>query len=67
MTTQKEHTPLRVVPHFSRLQEWIALGKKDARYLQYATGGIGSPGHFAGALLQSLGKLPVATAIDAIV
>src|SRR5436305_13250828 len=25
MTTQKEHTPLRVVPHFSRLQEWIAL------------------------------------------
>ena len=25
MTTQKERTPLRVVPHFSRLQEWIAL------------------------------------------
>ena len=25
MTTQNEHTPLRVVPHFSRLQEWIAL------------------------------------------
>jgi tripartite-type tricarboxylate transporter receptor subunit TctC len=39
------------------LQEWIALGKKDARFLQYATGGIGSPGHFAGALLQSMGKL----------
>jgi tripartite-type tricarboxylate transporter receptor subunit TctC len=39
------------------LQEWIALGKKDSRYLQYATGGIGSPGHFAGALLQSVGKL----------
>ena len=39
------------------LQEWIALGRKDPKYLQYATGGIGSPGHFAGALLQSLGKL----------
>ncbi|MBC8117991.1 MAG: tripartite tricarboxylate transporter substrate binding protein, partial [Burkholderiaceae bacterium] len=41
----------------SNLQEWIALGKKDPRYLQYATGGVGSPGHFAGALLQSQGKL----------
>jgi tripartite-type tricarboxylate transporter receptor subunit TctC len=39
------------------LQEWIALGKKDARFLQFGTGGIGSPGHFAGALLQSMGKL----------
>ena len=39
------------------LREWIALGRKDPRYLQYATGGIGSPGHFAGALLQSVGKL----------
>jgi tripartite-type tricarboxylate transporter receptor subunit TctC len=39
------------------LQEWIALGRKDPRYLQYASGGIGSPGHFAGALLQSMGKL----------
>ena len=39
------------------LQEWIALGKREPRYLQYATGGIGSPGHFAGALLQSSGKL----------
>lgn len=41
----------------SNLQEWIALGKQDPRYLQYASGGIGSPGHFAGALLQSQGKL----------
>lgn len=41
----------------SSLQEWIALGKKDEKYLQYATGGIGSPGHFAAALLQSRGKL----------
>jgi tripartite-type tricarboxylate transporter receptor subunit TctC len=41
----------------NNLQEWIALGKKDPRALQYATGGIGSPGHFAGALLQSMGKL----------
>jgi tripartite-type tricarboxylate transporter receptor subunit TctC len=39
------------------LQEWIALGKKDMRYLQYASGGVGSPGHFAGALLQSMAKL----------
>jgi tripartite-type tricarboxylate transporter receptor subunit TctC len=39
------------------LQEWIALGRKEPRYGQYATGGIGSPGHFAGALVQSLGKL----------
>jgi tripartite-type tricarboxylate transporter receptor subunit TctC len=30
------------------LQEWIALGRKEPRYQQYATGGIGSPGHFAG-------------------
>jgi tripartite-type tricarboxylate transporter receptor subunit TctC len=41
----------------NNLQEWIALGRKDPKYLQYATGGIGSPGHFAGALLQSTGKL----------
>src|SRR6186713_2979196 len=41
----------------NNLQEWIALGKKEPRYLQYASGGVGSPGHFAGALLQSLGKL----------
>ena len=41
----------------NNLQEWIALGKKDPKALQYATGGIGSPGHFAGALLQSVGKL----------
>jgi tripartite-type tricarboxylate transporter receptor subunit TctC len=41
----------------SNLQEWIALGRKDPKYLQYATGGVGSPGHFAGALMQSQGKL----------
>src|SRR5438552_559936 len=41
----------------STLQEWIALGRKDPRYAQYASGGIGSPGHFAGALLQSMGNL----------
>jgi tripartite-type tricarboxylate transporter receptor subunit TctC len=41
----------------NNLQEWIALGRKDPKALQYATGGIGSPGHFAGALLQSMGKL----------
>src|SRR4029453_8048779 len=31
--------------------------RKDPKYLQYATGGVGSPGHFAGALMQSQGKL----------
>src|SRR5688572_3769200 len=41
----------------NNLREWIALGRKEPRYLQYATGGVGSPGHFAGALLQSIGKL----------
>lgn len=41
----------------NNLQEWIALGKKEPRYRQYASGGVGSPGHFAGALLQSVGKL----------
>ncbi len=41
------------------LQEWLALGRKDARYKQYATGGVGSPGHFAGGLLQSMSKEPL--------
>jgi tripartite-type tricarboxylate transporter receptor subunit TctC len=41
----------------NNLQEWIALGRNEPKYLQYATGGVGSPGHFAGALLQSQGKL----------
>ena len=41
----------------NNLQEWIALGRKDPKALQYATGGVGSPGHFAGVLLQSVGKL----------
>ena len=41
----------------NNLQEWIALGKKEPRYRQYASGGVGSPGHFAGALLQSVGRL----------
>jgi tripartite-type tricarboxylate transporter receptor subunit TctC len=43
----------------NNLQEWLALGKKDPRVLQYATGGVGSPGHFAGALLQSMLKVPL--------
>lgn len=41
------------------LQEWIALGKKDPKFLQYASGGVGSPGHFAAALLQSMAKHPL--------
>lgn len=36
------------------LQEWLALGQKDPLYQQYASGGVGSPGHFAGGLLQSM-------------
>lgn len=36
------------------LKEWIALGRRDPRYRQYASGGIGSPGHFAGGVLQSM-------------
>lgn len=36
------------------LAEWLALAKTDARLGQYATGGVGSPGHFAGAILQSM-------------
>lgn len=41
----------------NNLKEWIALGQRDERFRQYASGGIGSPGHFAGGLLQSMGKL----------
>ena len=41
------------------LQEWIAVGKKEPKYLQYASGGVGSPGHFAAALLQSMAKHPL--------
>jgi tripartite-type tricarboxylate transporter receptor subunit TctC len=40
----------------NNLKEWLALGKAQARYRQYGTGGIGSPGHFAGGLLQSMSK-----------
>jgi tripartite-type tricarboxylate transporter receptor subunit TctC len=43
----------------NNLQEWLTLGRKDARYKQYATGGVGSPGHFAGGLLQSMSKEPL--------
>lgn len=41
------------------LQEWLALGRKDSRFKQYATGGVGSPGHFAGGLLQSMTNEPL--------
>lgn len=41
------------------LAEWLALGAKNPRYRQYATGGVGSPGHFAGAVLEALGKHPL--------
>lgn len=41
----------------SNLKELIALGDKDERYRQYASGGVGSPGHFAAGLIQSrIGK-----------
>lgn len=36
------------------LADWLTLAKNDARWGQYATGGVGSPGHFAGAILQSM-------------
>jgi tripartite-type tricarboxylate transporter receptor subunit TctC len=41
------------------LQEWFALGQKDPLYQQYASGGVGSPGHFAGGLLQSMSNNPL--------
>lgn len=41
------------------LQEWFALGQKDSLYQQYASGGVGSPGHFAGGLLQSMSNNPL--------
>ena len=43
----------------NNLKEWLALGKKQPQYLSYGTGGVGSPGHFAGALLQSMSKQPL--------
>ncbi len=43
----------------NNLREWLALGKKEPRYLNYASGGVGSPGHFAGGLLQSMSKQPM--------
>jgi tripartite-type tricarboxylate transporter receptor subunit TctC len=41
----------------NNLKEWMALGKRESRFRQYATGGIGSPGHFAGGVLQSMARL----------
>ncbi|MDP2819684.1 MAG: tripartite tricarboxylate transporter substrate binding protein [Polaromonas sp.] len=43
----------------NNLMEWLALGKKEPKYLNYASGGVGSPGHFAGGLLQSMSKQPM--------
>lgn len=43
----------------NNVAEWLALGQKDTRYRQYATGGVGSPGHFAGAVLASMSKQPL--------
>lgn len=41
------------------LQEWFAIGQKTPLYQQYASGGVGSPGHFAGGLLQSMSNHPL--------
>lgn len=41
------------------LKEWLDLGKKEPKYLNYGTGGVGSPGHFAGALLQAMSRQPL--------
>ena len=38
----------------NNLREWFDIGKKDPVYKQYASGGVGSPGHFAGGLLESM-------------
>lgn len=43
----------------NNVAEWLALGQKDPRYRQYATGGVGSPGHFAGAVLQAMARQPL--------
>lgn len=43
----------------STLPEWLALAKSDPRFGQYATGGVGSPGHFAGAVLQWMSGQPL--------
>lgn len=41
------------------LQEWFVIGQKDPLYQQFASGGVGSPGHFAGGLLQSMSNHPL--------
>ena len=41
------------------LQEWLSIGQKDPLYKQFASGGVGSPGHFAGGLLQSMSNQPL--------
>lgn len=41
------------------MAQWMELARKDSKYRQYASGGVGSPGHLAGGLLQSMGKLPL--------
>ena len=41
------------------LQEWFTLAQKDPLYQQFASGGVGSPGHFAGGLLQSMSNHPL--------
>jgi len=43
----------------NNLVELLALAQKDSRHRQYATGGVGSPGHFAGAVLQTMAKQPL--------
>ena len=43
----------------NNLKEWLALGKKEPKYLNFGTGGVGSPGHFAGALLQAMSRQPL--------
>jgi tripartite-type tricarboxylate transporter receptor subunit TctC len=43
----------------NNMAQWIELARKDPKYRQYASGGVGSPGHMAGGLLQSMAKLPM--------
>ncbi len=41
----------------NNIQEFLELARKDAGYRNYGTGGVGSPGHFAGAILESMAKI----------
>lgn len=43
----------------NNLAQWMELTRKQPNFRQFASGGVGSPGHLAGGLLQSMAKLPL--------